>query len=169
MNHIYLIGFMGTGKSTVGRALADTMDRKLLDTDELIISRDGRDIPTIFTEDGEEYFRQIERQVVSDISAIREPAVVSCGGGVVLFDENTAAMHSSGRVIWLTASAKEILRRVESDTGRPLLSGKKTIEDIQSLMLSRHGRYEAASDIVIDTDNRSVDEIVKMILGGITQ
>ncbi len=163
MKHIYLIGFMGTGKSTVGRALAGSLGRRLIDTDDMIVSRDGRDIPTIFAEDKEAFFRELERRVMADIAAMDEPAVVSCGGGVVLSDENIDSMKSSGKVIWLTASENEIYRRVESDTNRPLLAGKKTPEDIKNMMEGRRPRYEKAADITVDTENRTIADIEKMI------
>ena len=164
MNHIYLIGFMGTGKSTVGRALAQSMNREFTDSDELIVSRDGRSIPTIFTEEGEEYFRKLERRVMADIAAGDEPCVVSCGGGVVLSEENRLTMKNSGTVVWLTASPEEILRRVKADDNRPLLAGKKTLADIENMIDHRRSFYEAAGDLVIDTDNRSVDEIIERIM-----
>ena len=166
MNHIYLIGFMGTGKSTVGRALAEDMGCRLLDTDEMIISRDGRDIPTIFAVDGEDYFRGIESDVMADIAAMTEPVVVSCGGGVVLSDKNITAMRSSGYVVWLTASAKEILRRVETDTSRPLLADKKSVEDINSMIEARRARYEAAADIAVDTEKNSGEIVLSLIKEG---
>ena len=166
MNHIYLTGFMGTGKSTIGDALARHMGRRLLDTDEMIVSRDGRSIPAIFDEEGEPFFRKLERDVISEISAMDEPAVISCGGGVVLSEENVRAMKSSGIVILLTASPGEILRRVESDNNRPLLAEKKTISDIEKMLKSRRDAYEGAADHTIDTEGKSVDEIVKEIVDG---
>lgn len=164
MGHIYLIGFMGSGKSTVGAALARAAGYTLFDTDELIISRDGRTIPDIFSESGEPFFRRIESEVISDIADMTESAVVSCGGGVVLAPTNVLAMKRSGRIIWLTASSGEILRRVSADESRPLLSGKKTIADIEKLMAARHERYEDAADVMVSTDGRSVDDIVGEIL-----
>ncbi|MCR5097969.1 MAG: shikimate kinase [Lachnospiraceae bacterium] len=154
---------MGTGKSTVGRALATSQGRRLIDTDDMIISRDGRDIPTIFAQDGEAYFRGLEQQVMADIAAMDEPAVVSCGGGVVLRDDNIRTMKSSGTVIWLTAGENEIYRRVVSDTNRPLLAGKKTPEEIKSMMEGRREKYEKAADITIDTENKTAEEIERMI------
>ena len=164
MSHIYLIGFMGTGKSTVGRALAKSLGRTLLDTDEMIISRDGRDIPTIFDEDGEAGFRKLEKEVISDIAAMDEECIISCGGGVVLSKENVTAMRSSGRVVWLSASASEILRRVEADENRPLLKGKKTIDDITLMMEKRHDAYAKAADDIIDTEGLLPVEIAEKIM-----
>ena len=168
MQNIYLIGFMGSGKSTVGAALASHLNLTLLDTDEMIVSRDGRDIPAIFDAEGEPYFRRLEREVISKVAAMEEPCVVSCGGGVVLSEANVSAMRSSGQVIWLTAPAEEILCRVESDTNRPLLSGKKTLSDIETMMESRHAAYTAAADISIDTAGRGVEDIVSEIVSKIS-
>ncbi len=167
MNHIFLTGFMGTGKSTIGDALARHMGRRLLDTDEMIVSRDGRSIPTIFDEDGEAYFRRLEREVVSAVAVMDEPAVISCGGGVVLSPENVNSMRSSGTVILLTASPEEILRRVESDNNRPLLAEKKTISDIERMLAMRREAYEGAADHTIDTEGKSVDTIVEEIVAAI--
>ena len=168
MQNIYLIGFMGSGKSTVGAALASHLNLTLLDTDEMIVSQDGRDIPTIFDVSGEQYFRQLEREVISEVAGAPSPCVVSCGGGVVLSEANVSAMRSSGQVIWLTAPAEEILCRVESDTNRPLLSGKKTLSDIETMMESRHAAYTAAADISIDTAGRGVEDIVSEIVSKIS-
>lgn len=164
MEHIYLIGFMGTGKSTVGAALAKKTDRRLLDTDEMIIERDGRSISAIFETDGEAFFRRLESDVIREIASMDESCVVSCGGGAVLLEENVKAMKSSGRIVWLNASPAEILRRVSSDNKRPLLEGKKTVSDIETMMEKRRSVYEKAGDIVIETDHMSIGDIVDKIM-----
>ena len=161
--HIYLIGFMGSGKSTIGAALSQSTGRRLLDTDELIVERDGRDIPAIFEESGEPFFRKIEREALNDVASMDEGCIVSCGGGVVLSQENVELMQASGRIVWLVASSREILRRVASDTSRPLLSGKKTLQDIETMMEERHDAYAGAADITVDTDGMGIDEIVACI------
>ncbi len=164
MGRIYLIGFMGTGKSTVGRELEARLGYELIDTDEMIVSRDGRDIPAIFNISGESYFRKLESEVIADIAEKEGNYVVSCGGGVVLSEANTKLMRSSGRVIWLLASPKEILRRLENDSGRPLLQGKKTLSDIEAMMESRYEAYKKAAHGTVDTDGADVSEIASRII-----
>jgi len=161
--NIFLIGFMGTGKSTVSRNLAQKYDFIVAEMDEEIARKEEKSISQIFEEYGEAYFRNLETEYLRGIQSSKE-RVVSCGGGVVLREENVKLMKRSGKVILLTASPDVIYERVKNDNGRPLLQGRKTPDAIKELMEARQSRYEAAADIIIHTDGKSADEICDEIM-----
>ncbi|UFJ42951.1 shikimate kinase [Brevibacillus humidisoli] len=161
MNNIILIGFMGTGKTTVGKALAQRLGRPYLDLDQYIVEREQRSIPTIFSEEGETYFRQVEAALLLE-SLQPGGRVITTGGGVVLRPDNVAAMKSGGWVIALKASPDEIIRRVSSDSQRPLLAGDAA-ERVHRLLAERDGMYDFAP-LQIDTTGRHVQEIVDEIM-----
>ena len=156
--NIFLIGFMGTGKSTVASYYSKMYGTKIVEMDELLASRVGMSIKEIFAEKGEEYFRNLETEFLKGLGS-QSDRIVSCGGGAVLRKENVKLMKEQGSVVWLTASAGEVLKRVKDDEERPLLKGRKNIEAIRELMEERYPRYEAAADIVVDTDGKSAEEI----------
>ena len=156
--NVYLIGFMGTGKSTVAAHLGRTFLADVVEMDEQIAEREGKSIPEIFAQNGESYFRELETLFLKELD-MKMNQVVSCGGGVVLREENVELMKKSGKVVLLTASPEVIYERVKNDQGRPLLKGRKSPEAILELMNERKDRYEKAADIIICTDGKSVDEI----------
>ncbi len=160
--NIVLTGFMGTGKTAIGMALADRLERPFLDMDEEIVNRAGKPIPRIFADDGEPFFRELERQVVIDLSA--EPGqVIAAGGGVVLNPANIADFSATGLVVCLTATPETILERVKDDTNRPLLDAPDKLARIRELLEARRAYYDAIP-VQIPTDNRMVDAIVDAIL-----
>ena len=161
--NICLIGFMGVGKSAVSLELSALTKRKLYDTDEVIVFREGRSIPDIFEKEGEDYFRSVESKVVSDLSSERG-RIISCGGGVATRKNNVDVMRSSGVIVLLTASPKTILKRVGKDENRPLLKNKKTPEAVAALMAGRLGAYESAADITVATDKLTPKEVAKKII-----
>lgn len=161
--HIFLIGFMGVGKSTVGKQLGKILSRKVWEMDEEIVRREGMAIAEIFRVRGEAYFRNLETELLKELQG-RKPLVVSCGGGVPLREENVQEMKRNGVVVWLTAKPEIILKRVRGDENRPLLKGKKNQEEIQKLMDSRQEKYDAASDITISTDYKRAVTICREIL-----
>src|SRR5437660_1222425 len=120
---IFLTGFMGSGKTTLGKILANRLQWEFIDLDELIIERAGRSIPEIFSEFGEAHFRLLEREALRSLAA-RSPAVVALGGGVFVSDENRALVAEQGISIWLDCDLDEILKRLGNDKTRPLYSGK---------------------------------------------
>lgn len=158
MRQIYLIGFMGVGKSAVGRQLAKDMHLPLTDTDRAMVERYGCPIAAMFERWGEEGFRQRETEMLQKISG-GAPAVISCGGGVALRRENVDCMKAGGTVVWLTATPETILTRVGRDDKRPLLRGKKNTRDISLLLEQRIPYYQAAADMTVPTDGRSVQDI----------
>ena len=160
--NIVLTGFMGTGKTAIGKALADRLERPFIDMDEEIVNRAGKPIPRIFAEDGEPFFRELERQVVIDLSA--EPGqVIAAGGGVVINPANIADFSATGLVVCLTATPETILERVKDDTNRPLLDVPDKLARIRELLEVRRAYYDAIP-VQIPTDNRLVDAIVDAIL-----
>ena len=156
--NIFLIGFMGCGKSTVASKLQKRYGMEVVEMDQLLSERQGMSIPDIFETYGETYFRDLESALVAEIRKM-ENQVVSCGGGVVLREQNVAKMKENGQIVLLTANPETILERVKDDENRPVLKGKKTVEGITELMEARREKYEAAADIVIHTDKKPVSEI----------
>ena len=161
--NIYLIGFMGTGKSTVSKQLAAKLGWKLLDTDAYIEEKQNRKIRDIFATEGETAFRDMETKALQEIAEM-DNEVVSCGGGIVLRRENAEIMRQSGRIILLNASPETVFERVRFGNDRPLLNGNMNVEYISQLMNKRMPLYEYAADSVIDTDGRSILEIAEKII-----
>ena len=160
-----LIGFMGSGKTTFGRALAAHCGMDFLDTDEYIEQQAGKTIAQIFAEDGEEAFRQIETDTLIQLRDSLHNTVVATGGGMPLRKENARLLKEIGTVNYLTATCKEIYDRVKDDTKRPLLQTDNPYEKICNMMKERKPKYEAACDKVIDTNSNDIEEIIGAIVG----
>ena len=160
---IFLLGYMGTGKTSVGRVLAEKLGLDVVDTDDVIVAKEGISINEIFAKHGEEYFRQVEARVVAEL-AEGEPVIISCGGGVPLREENRRIIKENGISVLLTASAETIYQRIKNDDQRPLLKDNMTVEHIQDMLDKRIAAYEEASKIVVDTENKSVDDICQEII-----
>ena len=164
MKNIFLIGFMGAGKSTISRALGEKLKFPVVEMDERIVREQGMSINDIFAKYGEAYFRDIESALVRTIGA-EGGTVVSCGGGVVVRPENTESMKQSGTIVFLTASPETVYERVKNSTDRPILNGNMNVEFIAGLMEKRRALYEEAADIRVSTDGKSVGEITEELLG----
>lgn len=167
--NIYLIGFMGTGKTSTGKVLSEMMNTRLLDTDELIVEQEKRSIPDIFREEGEAGFRNIEKGIFRKLSKDTSDYVISCGGGAPLSSENVSCMKKNGVVVRLLASPQTVYDRVKDDDGRPLLSSEDALSGIISLMKDRERAYREAADIAIDTDGRTPDEVAAEIVESLTK
>lgn len=161
--NIFLIGFMGVGKSTVAGYLHRHYDMPLIEMDETLAERAGMTIPEIFATKGEPYFRQMETDFLKEMQESSN-VIVSCGGGVAMRQENVDIMKKSGKIVLLSASPESILKRVRNDENRPLLKGRKTVEGIKELMDARRPFYEAAADLTVRTDNQSLRAICQEIL-----
>ena len=159
-NNIYLIGFMGVGKSTVSRKLAEAAGYEEIDTDARIARRQGRSVSEIFREKGEAYFRDLETELLEELAG-QERNVVSCGGGMALRGENVRLMKRGGAVAWLTASPETVLGRVRRDGSRPLLEGMVELGQIREMMEGRVPYYQKAAD------GRSPEESAEEILRNI--
>ena len=160
--NIILTGFMGTGKSEVGKQLAARLGRRFIDTDEMIEQEEGISITRLFAERGEPYFRGREKQMIAR-ACQENDVVIATGGGAVVNEENAARMKASGTVVCLTATPDIILRRVQRDETRPLLRDREPREKIRTLLEARADAY-ARADVTIDTSYMSVDEVVQAVL-----
>jgi len=160
--NIFLIGFMGCGKSTMARFLSRDLDVELVEMDETIEAETGMTINEIFEKYGEKHFRDLESQLILRI-AEKGGAVVSCGGGAILRQENVENMKKNGQIIYLSATPETIYTRVRHSTNRPLLNGNMNVEYISSLMEKRLPLYENAADITIYVDGKEKQEVVEEI------
>ena len=167
MNNIYLIGFMGAGKTAVARTLSELTGREKCDTDDMIVEKEKTEISEIFQTKGEDYFRSVEREVVKSLTE-KENLIVSCGGGVIKSDENLSELKHGGKVVFLSASPETVLERVSRNNRRPLLEGKKNVSDITAMMEERRPLYEKAYDIKVEVDGKSLDIIAEEILEKLT-
>lgn len=161
--NIFLIGFMGSGKSTIARLLAEETKCELVEMDETIEKEAELSINKIFETYGEKYFRDLEGKLVERI-ADKGGAVVSCGGGAVLQEENVLNMKKNGKIIYLSATPETIFERVRYSTNRPLLNGNMNVDYIRTLMEKRLPIYEKAADVVVDVNQKTKSEIVKEIM-----
>lgn len=168
MDHnIFLVGFMGAGKSTVGRRLARHLGYRYADLDDLIVAREGMPIPEIFARKGEAAFRDSEAAVLSGLSRSSR-TVFATGGGIVGRAENRLLMKERGIVVYLRASWPILEQRLARESGRPLADPQKGMAAIRALWESRLAWYEEA-DIVIDTDRLPVDGVVRAIAAHLDQ
>lgn len=163
MGNIYLIGFMGCGKSTNSRYLSKLCGWKCLEMDEEIERREGRSIKEIFETNGEAYFREAETSLLKSFRNT-DRLVVSCGGGTAMREENVKEMKKSGTVILLGARPETVYERVKNNHNRPLLEGNMNVEYIRELILKRKPKYEAAADLVVMTDEKTTAQICQEIL-----
>ena len=161
--NIVLIGFMGAGKSTVSDYLSTMFAMDIVEMDQEISEREEMSIPDIFETYGEEYFRNLETELLVDLQT-RKNTVISCGGGAALRNETVEAMKKNGRVVLLTASPEVIFERVKDNDERPLLEGRKGVREIAGLMEGRRERYEAAADIVVNTDHKTVLQVCEELV-----
>lgn len=164
--NVFLIGFMGCGKSTMARLLSQEMGVELIEMDEMIEVEAGMTINEIFEKYGENHFRDLESQLICRITE-KGGVVVSCGGGAILRQENVTNMKKNGRIIYLSATPETIYERVRHSTNRPLLNGNMNVEHISSLMEKRLPLYEKAADVTICVDAKEKRDVlgeIKMIL-----
>ncbi len=163
--HIALIGFMGSGKTIVGLKLAQKLNLNHVDTDKVIEIREGRSISQLFAEEGEDYFRKLESDLLANSIATSEQLVISTGGGVVLAEENREQL-THAVVFYLKTSPELIYERVQVDSSRPLLADTDDLyERIESILSEREEIYTAVADYVIATDNKKISEIIDEIRG----
>ena len=161
--NIVLIGFMGAGKSTVSDYLNTMFAMKIMEMDQVISEREEMSIPDIFATYGEEYFRDLETKLLVEMQS-KKNTIISCGGGAAMREENVVEMKKNGRVVLLTASPQTVYERVKDSEERPILNGNNNMEYIAELMEKRREKYEAAADIVIQTDNKTVLQICEELI-----
>ena len=161
--NIALIGFMGSGKSAVAHALSAMLQRRAVEMDAAIEEREGMSIADIFRTRGEAYFRGLETEMLEELQG-EEGLIISCGGGAAMREENVRKMKERGTVVLLRAAPGTILERVKYSEDRPLLEGRKNARYIGELMEQRREKYEAAADIVIDTDEKTVRQVCEELI-----
>lgn len=164
--NIVLIGFMGTGKTTISHKLHSLTGMEEIDLDAYIMEKTGMQIKEIFERQGENYFRDVETESLKEVSE-RTGVIISCGGGTVIRDENVACMKRRGKVILLTASPQTVYERVKDSDQRPVLNGHMDAAYIAGLMEKRRALYLRAADVIISTDKKSEEDICREILGHI--
>lgn len=162
--NLILIGYRGTGKTSVAKILAEKFHAKLISTDELIVKKAGMSIPEIVEKHGWEYFRDIESEVIKEISN-EDDCVIDAGGGVVLREVNIKNLKTNSKIILLKADVKTIAERIKDDTERPSLTGNKSsVEEIEEVLEDRKEKYHKAADFEIDTSKLTVEQVVKKVI-----
>lgn len=160
---IILVGFMGSGKSMVGRGLAKRLGVPFVDIDEIIVRREGKSIAKIFAELGEPYFRKVEKGVTLEVCKRADSCVIAAGGGTLMVSDSRAALKKTGTLVWLKVSLAKVLERTKNHPVRPLLKGENLQEKILSLLALREPLY-AQADLMVETDHRSVKQVIQEIL-----
>lgn len=163
MKNIILIGFMGSGKTSIGVRLSREIDLKFCDTDYVIEKNSKMTISQIFETQGEEYFRDLETETIKGFLSTLKDTVLSTGGGLPMRECNQKVLKELGLVVYLKASPSEIYHRLEHDTTRPLLQGDNPKDKIHKLMKIREPLYVQAAHVIIDTDDKTFDMIIEEI------
>jgi shikimate kinase len=163
---LFLIGFMGSGKTTIGGLLADRLGWSFADLDDLIVRTAGLTVAEIFAREGEEGFRRRETEAVRAAASARR-AVVATGGGAACREENLALMLGAGRVVALAVSAAEAVRRTGSRSGRPLLDGSADPLAAATALLAKREGFYARAHLRVETDGRTPDEAARAIVAGL--
>ena len=166
--NIVLIGFMGTGKSTISEYMNQKFGMEVIEMDQIIAQRQGMTISKIFETYGEEYFLELETNLLIEQQVIKN-LIKSCCGGVPMKERNVVEMKKNGKVVLLTATPETILKRVRNNHDRPLLEGRKNEAYISELMEKRREKYEAAADIVIETDGKDELQICEELIHRLRQ
>jgi shikimate kinase len=169
MNNIILVGYMGSGKTTVGKSLARLMDFKFVDTDEMIVEKENRTINEIFATDGETAFRDIETSLLKQLlHDDRKKLVISTGGGMPLRNENRELLKTLGEVVYLKASSETIYDRIKGDTTRPLLQCDDPKLKISKMLMDRGPIYAECANVIVNVDEltqmEAAQEIIRRIL-----
>ena len=165
-NHLYLVGYRGSGKTTVGRCLADELTLPFIDTDEVVEKRSGETIADLFARLGESGFRDQETAAIRSVSRL-EPSVISLGGGAVLRPENRELLKTTGYTVWLQATAEQLAARISEDEAhgkrRPSLTSLGTLGEIETVLKQREPLYNEASDLILPSAGLSPIELAQQI------
>lgn len=159
--NIVLIGFMGSGKTTLGLKLSYLLKMPVEDTDKLIERQEGRSITRIFADDGENYFRELETEMLHKCAEQKYERILSVGGGTPVNPVNRELLHQCGTVVYLRVSPEVVYERLKNDTTRPLLQCENPLEKIRELLAVRDAVYTECADIILDVDNRHSDELAE--------
>ncbi len=162
--NIVLIGYRGTGKSTVARILGQRLRRKVISTDEEIVKEAGQSISQIIEQFGWDHFRGLETQACQKLTG-QKNLIIDTGGGLILKEENVTILKADGKIFWLTAEVSTIASRISGDMQRPSLSGTKSfVAEIEEILEIRRPHYQAAADVIIPTDNETAESIANQIV-----
>jgi len=165
-DNVIIVGFMGAGKSVCGRLLARRLGRCFVETDDMIVARDGRPIPRIFTEEGEARFRTLEAEVLEALR-LKSGDVIATGGGLPCHDGRMALLRSLGTVVWLAGDMRDLEERARRTGTRPMLDGRSR-EEIDALYRAREPYYREA-DVTIETSGLGVDQVVARVLSALSE
>ncbi|MBU0694285.1 MAG: shikimate kinase [Candidatus Omnitrophica bacterium] len=162
MKNVYLTGFMGTGKTVVGKILAKELNKDFIDMDEAIVQNEGKKIADIFASEGEFHFRKVEKELLKELSTKRD-LMVSCGGGLICDEENLNVLRESGTIVNLQASPEVIYERIKETTRRPLLNVDSPLEKIKVLLNKRQFYYSQAH-YCLDTNEITPEAVAEKII-----
>lgn len=168
-DNVVLIGFMGSGKSSVGIRLSYRLRRVVEDTDRLIENREGLTVSEIFAGKGETYFRERETELLKELLQTRSGCILSVGGGTPVRPENRALLKQLGTVVYLRVKPQTVYERLKDDTTRPLLQGEDPMGAICRLMGERREAYETAADVILDVDDMPMEVILETILDALRE
>ena len=160
---VIMIGFMGAGKSSLGRRLAAKWNCRFIDTDDMIVEEQKRSINEIFDQEGEQYFRDLETDLLKRLKETDETMVIAAGGGLPLREENRRILREMGEVVYLEASVDTLEKRLKGDKKRPMLRGGELRERITALMNAREEIYRAAATMILCTDHREKSESLEVL------
>lgn len=163
-SNIILIGFMGSGKTSVGQFLANKLGYEFKDTDKMIEEEQKCTVQSIFATKGEKYFRHLETETIKNLNDKLNNTILSTGGGLPITEGNGVLLRQLGQVIFLRTKKDTIRKRLAGDNTRPLLAGSDQEEKMEALLNQRTPVYETVAHRIIDTDNKSLDEIAKEIM-----
>lgn len=163
---VFLVGMMGSGKTTLGRALAHRLDMPFVDTDRVLVERTGVPVTTIFEIEGEDGFRRRESAVIAEL-AEGEPRVIATGGGAVLAPENREVMRNRGTVVYLRARLEALWERTRHDNSRPLLATADPRATLAALMQAREPLYREAAHVIVETGSQSASALVGRVLAAL--
>ena len=167
--HVILIGFMGAGKTTIGKRLSKKLGVSLLDTDRLIEEEAQITISRIFETIGEEAFRQAETRMLKTLAKYEDKAVISVGGGLPMREENRKILKEMGTVVYLRVRPSTVIKRLKGDTTRPLLQGEDAQKKVRTLLNDREKLYQEAAHLTVDVDGKTVGQITTEIEGSLIQ
>lgn len=165
-NNIILLGFMGCGKSTVGKTLAKQLNFDFCDCDSLAEQRSKKTVSQIFADEGEAFFRKLETKIITELCS-KQGQIIATGGGAVLNSQNVEALRNSGIVVFLDVSSETVLKRLSGDTSRPLLAREDKETAVKELMTARYPLYSKAAHITINA-NSDAEDVAKKIIDAFT-
>lgn len=163
-DNIILIGFMGSGKTSVGIKLSYQMKRTMIDTDKWIEQKQKMTVSEIFAASGEEAFRRMETECLKELIKTADRQIISVGGGLPMREENHGLLKELGRVVYLKVTPEAVYERLKNDTTRPLLQVEEPMERIRTLLAGRALVYEKCADVVVEVSDKSFEEIIEQIL-----